>query len=199
MITLYGSAKTNAGRCIWLLEELNVPYEHKELDAHEQQSAWFLKLNPNGEVPVLLDDEWVLSESYAINQYLAEKYKSELLGRTTHERAEVSQWTWWVAAHVQTYFEDIMFFLMYERGTEEDAIRSGEEVKKFLHILDQHVSEQDFIVGQDFSLADINVASVINIGFGLEYDFSEYPAIIAWINRMKTRPAMISLLAKMDR
>lgn len=201
MITLYGSANSSAGRCIWLLEELNVPYEQKELDmkAKEQKSPWFLKLNPNGKVPVLTDGEFTLWESYAINWYLAEKYKPELLGRTLEEKAQVSQWTWWGSLHVQKYFDVILYYVLFSHGTEEGAIKAGEDVKPFLKILEDHLSKRDFMVGKEFSLADLNIASTLNVGFGVEYDFSPYPSLIAWMGRMKTRPAMISLLAKMGR
>lgn len=201
MITLYGSANSSAGRCIWLLEELNVPYEQKELNmkAKEHKEAWFLKLNPNGKVPVLVDGEFVLWESFAINQYLAEKYKPELLGRTADDRAKVAQWSWWAALHVQKYFDVILLFVLYNVGTQEEAIKAGEDVKKYLAIFEEYISNKDFVVGKEFTLADLNVGSIINTGFALNYDFSPYPAITAWLGRMKTRPAMISLLAKLGR
>ncbi len=201
MITLYGSANSSAGKCIWLLEELNVPYEQKELDmkAKEQKSAWFLKLNPNGKVPVLVDEEFVLWESFAINQYLADKYKPELLGRSLEDRAKNAQWSWWGSLHVQKYFDTIFYYVVFNHGTEADALEAGEKVKPFLKVLEEHLSKRDFVVDQEFSLADLNLASIINIGFGLEYDFSPYPSIVSWMGRMKTRPAMISLLTKMGR
>lgn len=201
MITLYGSASSSAGRCIWLLEELNVPYEHKELDmkAKEHKAPWFLKLNSNGKVPVLVDGEFVLWESFAINQYLSEKYKPELLGRTLEERAKISQWSWWGALHVQKYFDVILLYVLYNVGTEEEAIKAGEAVKKYLAIFEAYITDKDFVVGKEFTIADLNLGSVINMGFGLNYNFAEYPSITDWIGRLKTRPAMISLLAKMGR
>ncbi len=201
MLTLYGSANSSAGRCIWLLEELNVPYEQKEVDmkAKEHKSPWFLKLNPNGKVPVLVDDDFVLWESYAINEYLAAKYKPGLLGRTPEEKAKISQWSWWSALHVQKYFDVILLFVLYNVGTKEEAIAAGEGVKKYLAIFEAYILDKDYVVGKEFTLADLNLGSVINIGVGLNYDFTPYPAIMSWLGRMKTRPAMISLLAKLGR
>ncbi len=201
MITLYGSANSSAGRCVWLLEELNVPYEQKELNmkAREQKSSWFLKLNPNGKVPVLVDGEFVLWESQAINQYLAEKYRPELLGRTLEDKANVSKWIWWSTLHVQKYFDTILYFVLFNVGSKDMAIKAGEDVKPFLTILNDHLEKRDFMVGTEFTLADLSVAAVINTGFGLEYDFTPYTSIVSWMGRMKTRPAMISLLTKMGR
>lgn len=201
MIKLYGSANSSAGKCIWLLEELNVPYEQKEVNMKEKEhkQEWFLKLNPNGKVPVLVEDEFALWESNAINEYLASKYKPELLGRTPEEKAKVSQWSWWSALHVQKYFDVIFLYVMYSVGTEAEAIKAGEDVKKYLAIFEAYILDKDFVVGKEFTLADLNLGSVINVGFGLNYDFTPYPAITAWLGRLKTRPAMISLLTKMGR
>ena len=81
MITLYGSARSSAGRCLWCLEETGVAYENKNVDMRtkEHQSEAFLKINPNGKVPAMVDGETKLFESMAINFYLADKYKPELL------------------------------------------------------------------------------------------------------------------------
>ncbi len=88
MITLYGPARSSAGRCFWLLEELGLSYENKPVDMmkKEHKSDWFLKVNPNGKVPALVDGNTTLFESMAINYYLAEKYKPEFLGKTVEEK-----------------------------------------------------------------------------------------------------------------
>jgi glutathione S-transferase len=76
VIRLYGTSNTRAFRPLWMLEELGLPFEHVKLDfaKGETRSADFLRLNPNGHVPVLVDGDLVLFESMAINLYLAERY-----------------------------------------------------------------------------------------------------------------------------
>jgi glutathione S-transferase len=106
MIKIYGSKKGSAARCLWMLEEVGITYEQIELNMKEkeQKQAWYVKLNPNGKVPTLVDGEFVLWESYAINAYLAERYKPELLGSTIEERSLVNQWTYWGGASFTEIF-----------------------------------------------------------------------------------------------
>ena len=88
MIKLYGPARSSAGRCFWLLEELNVPYENIKVDLmnKEHKADWFLKINPNGKVPALVDEDVTLFESMAINYYLTEKYKPEFMGKPLRKK-----------------------------------------------------------------------------------------------------------------
>jgi glutathione S-transferase len=88
MTTIYGSPRTSAGRCIWALEEAGIKYNNQPVDMKnkEHKSPEYLKLNPNGKVPVFVDNDVTLFESMAINSYIAESYKKELLGKTASER-----------------------------------------------------------------------------------------------------------------
>ncbi len=80
MIRLYGSAKSRAIYCLWLLEELNVTYEHLPIGfgKDDLKAPDFLAVNPNGKIPALQDGDVTLFESMAINLYLAQKYESSL-------------------------------------------------------------------------------------------------------------------------
>ena len=80
MLRLYGNAKSRASRCLWMLEEMGVPYElvEKSTRAEDLQSDEYLRLNPNARIPTLVDGEVVLWESMAINLYLAQKYEGPM-------------------------------------------------------------------------------------------------------------------------
>lgn len=201
MITLYGHFSSSAGRCYWLLEELGLPYETKILDmqAKEQKKPEYLALNPNGKVPTLIDDGFVVWESYAINQYLVEKYRPELLGHTVQDHGLVYQWSYWSLLHLQKYFEQVLYFVRYQRGTLEASEKAKEDVKPFLAILENHLIGKDYMTGNTFTLADINVGSVVNLGIGLQYDMSPYPNTMRWMTALKARPAMKRLLEKMGK
>src|SRR3954469_9030399 len=97
MIRLYGSARSRALRTIWMLGELGLPYDHEDLAPRSPptRSAAFLALNPNGQVPVIDDDGFVLSESMAINLYLAKKHKSPLYPADPRHEALAWQWSLW--------------------------------------------------------------------------------------------------------
>ncbi len=93
MIRSYGSKASRAGRCIWMLEELAVPYENV---AAEVSSDAFKTLNPNGRVPLLDDDGLLVFESMAINLHLAEEHPAgDLAPRGATERADALRWSFW--------------------------------------------------------------------------------------------------------
>ncbi len=191
MLVIYGSYASSAGRCFWLLEELGIPYEQKILNFTEKEhkSSEYLTLNPNGKVPTLVDDDFVLWESFAINNYLVEKYRPELFGFTLQERALVHQWTYWSQAHVQPYFTDILMTKRYGSSDEKIIADAETKVAPFLKIFDDYMNEKEYVVGGRFTLADINVGSVMNLGRSLEVDFDNYPNIERWLNKLKSRPA----------
>ena len=80
MLQLYGNSLSRAMRCIWMLEEMGLPYElvKKSTRAEDLQSAEYLRLNPNARIPTLVDGSFVIWESMAINLYLAQKYEGPL-------------------------------------------------------------------------------------------------------------------------
>ena len=96
MITLYGTPLSRAGRCLWMLEEVGVPFTNvPTLFAGEAQTAEFRRLNPNGRIPVLDDDGTIVWESMAINLHLAEKYDKGFRPKPGAERAHILQWSFW--------------------------------------------------------------------------------------------------------
>ncbi len=199
MIKIYGSPRTSPGRCFWLLEELGLAYEAVPLDMKnkEQKSPWYLALNPNGKVPTLVDGDFVIWESCAINHYLAEKYRPEWLGRTIEERAQVEEWTFWAMLHVQRHVEAVMYQVWFQRGDAATAEKGKSDVVPFLTVLEAHLALKEFMMGDAFTVADVNVGSVVNLGLAVGIDFLPYPNIVRWMTMLKARPAMQRLLAGM--
>ncbi len=200
MIKIYGSAQSSAARSIWMLEELEVPYEQQSLNFKEKEhkSEWYLKLNPNGKVPTLTDGEFVLWESCAINDYLAEKYRPEMLGTTPEERALVAQWTYWSLLHLQRNIDPILYFMMFKMGTEEAANQGRIDVVRYLEVLNLSLASKEHIVGSTFTVADLNLASIIHMATQVQVDLSTYGNIIAWFEKIKARPSYAKLMQKMQ-
>lgn len=197
MIKIYGSMQGSAGRCLWTLEEIGLEYEQISLNmkAKEHKSDWYLKLNPNGKVPTLVDDDFVLFESYAINSYLVEKYKPELYGKTIEEKALINQWSLYGLNHIQRYFESTLYFLLFKIGTEESSEKAKTDVQPFLKVLNDYLVGKEYLVGNFFTLADINMATNINMGMGFQYDLTNYPEIVRWMGVIKKRPALVKLMS----
>lgn len=102
MIKLYGTAESRSSRCLWALEEIGVEYEHLPVEVSQTRTPEHLLRNPNGHVPVLEDDGFLVWESMAINLYLAEKYAKPPLGAATLEaRTTATQWSFWSMTEIE--------------------------------------------------------------------------------------------------
>lgn len=193
MIKIYGVPRSSSGRCFLMLEELGLPYENVPLDMKnkEHKSDAFLKLNPNGKVPVLVDGDFVIWESIAINNYLADKHRPELLGKTPMERGVQQQWSTWAMVDLQPPLVEIliqMVFVPEDKRSMTVIEKNREKVPPMLAILEKVLTGKDYILGKNISVADFNLVSVVNIAVMFEFDFKPYPAIGAWMGRMKDRP-----------
>lgn len=194
MIKIYGVPRSSSGRCYLMLEEIGLPYESVPLDmrAKEHKSQKFLAVNPNGKVPALIDGDFVIWESIAINQYLADKYKPELLGRTPEERALISQWSTWSMVELQPPLVDIiiqMIFTPEEKRSLTVIEKARERVPPMLGVLDQALAGKTYILGDHLSVADFNLISVISIAQAYEFDLKPYAHLGTWMKRMQERPS----------
>ena len=95
MLKLYGTRRSRTFRCLWTLEEASVPYDLIPIDFAKGESLQpdFLKINPNGKVPVLVDGDLVLFESLAINQHIAKRYAKQLWPSDDADQSLLCQWT----------------------------------------------------------------------------------------------------------
>jgi len=192
MIRFYGAPRSSAGRTHWLLEELGIPYEYRNMDGGKTRSPEFLALNPSGKVPFIEDGDLTLFESVAINFYLAEKYGGELWPADIRERALICQWSMWAMTNVQPILIDIMYHVALLPEAERDpkkAEQGREWMKPYLKVLEGGLVEHEYLVGGKFGIADIIVASVINLARPLGVALDEYPRTAAWLARLKERPA----------
>jgi glutathione S-transferase len=194
MIRIYGKKKSRAMRCLWALEELGLPYEHVSID-HEQgenRSAAYLGLNPSGKIPTLVDGEFVLTESMAINLYLAGKARTELLPADPRQLAAVMQWTFWAVSEAEFHILNIVReFRRGEGKVDQQRIADSQaSLAATLSVLEIHLQKgQPYLLGAEFSMADLNTAAVLCylglVGFKLEH----YPRTSAWLNLCLARPA----------
>ena len=194
MITLYGSARTSAGRCLWCLEETGVAYENKNVDmrSKEHKSEDFLKINPNGKVPALVDGETNLFESMAINFYLADKYKPELLGTTPEERAISYQWSFWSLAELQDPIIQVFIqkvFMPEDKRSQAVIDENMAKLPALMTTLDNALASKTYLNGKTFTLADLNTMSVVSIAAHIGLNLSQYKNIDSWMKAISDRPA----------
>lgn len=194
MITLYGSARSSAGRCLWTLEETGVPFTLKEVDMRnkEHKSPEFLKINPMGKVPALVDGDVTLFESMAINYYLADTYKKELLGTTPAERGLSMQWSFWAIAELQNPIIEVFIQKVFMPDDKRDNNVIENNLKKLpelLKVLDSALAGKKYLAGNQFTLGDINTASVVWICPMIGVDMAPYSNIQSWMGAISDRPA----------
>lgn len=194
MIKIYGSPRSSARRCFWTLEELGLPYERQPLDMQkkEHKEEKFLKINPNGKIPCLIDGDFVIWESMAINTYLCEKYNKQLLGKSPEEQGEIFQWSFWSLVELQKPLIDMFIQIVFipEERRDLDLIeRSRKAAEPLLHILDAKLAGQQYLVGNRFTLADLHVSSVAMVNFAIHNDISKFKNLSQWLTTCTNRPA----------
>ena len=194
MMTIYGSTRSSAGRCIWCLEEAGVAYENKQIDfkTKENKSENFLKINPNGKVPALIDGDMKLFESMAINFYIADKYKPELMGTTAEERALSYQWSFWASSELQDPIIQVFIqkvFVPEDKRSQAVIDENMAKLPGLFTILDNSLAGKTYLNGKAFTLADLNTQSVVSIAPHLGIDLSAYKNIDLWMKAISDRPA----------
>jgi glutathione S-transferase len=192
MLKLYGSARSRGIRTLWMLGELGLSYEHKDYlpRSAETKTPEFLALNPNARVPTIDDDGFVLSESMAINFYLAKKHRSPLCPADPKAEALTLQWMLWetdrLDRQIVNYVNHSSALPAAERKPEAAAAAWAEVVPAF-DVLNGALAGKQWLVGSAFSLADLNVASALFRA--LSVDTGKWPHLQAWLNRCWDRPA----------
>jgi glutathione S-transferase len=194
MITIYGSPRSSAGRCIWTLEEAGIAYTLKDVDMKnkEHKSEAYLKINPMGKVPAMIDGDVTLFESMAINYYIAEKYKKELLGTNDGEKGLAMQWSFWATAELQPPIIEIFIQKVFMPDDKRDQSIIENNLKKIpslLSVLNNSLKEKKYLSGSQFTIGDINTASVVSICPMIGINFTDYPNIKSWLHSMNERPA----------
>ena len=196
MIKLYGITQSRAFRPLWLLKELDLPFEHIPLDFHGDalEQADYRALNPNGRVPTLVDGDLVLWESMAINLYLARRYGKDigLWPDSVEGEARTWQWSFWVMTEVEHALLTVLMHgrvLPEAKRDAERAARNLAALAKPFRVLDQALAENEYLIGEHFSVADLNVASVLVWCKPARVALKDYPHLDAWLGRCLARPA----------
>lgn len=205
MMKLYGTPPTRALRAMWLLNELDLAHEviPVDLGAGEQLTPAFLALNPAAKLPVLVDGDVVLSESAAIQLYLAEKYGDRfpggrLIPDTPEERGQMYRWLfflmteiegplWRIALHSFLYAPD-------EQSAAEIAL-ARRDCKRMIAVFEQHMQGRDFVVGDQLTVADFNAAYTLDWA-KLEDMLDDAPALRAYLASIYERPSAPMTIAE---
>ncbi|PTV96307.1 glutathione S-transferase [Rhodobacter aestuarii] len=210
MVTLYGVYRSRASRNIWALMELELAWSLKpviqayRLEAQgidplhpeapfNTRTAEFLRLSPAGAIPVMEDAGLVLSESLAINLYLARKAGGPFAPKDAREEALMVQWALYGATAIETPALEISF--AYARG--EAASETGEarittavaQLQRPLKALEAHLSSHSHMVGGRFTVADINMAEILRYAQPHDALMGQFPRVKGWLELCQSRAA----------
>ena len=198
-LRIYGIARTRAFRALWMAKELGLDYEHLPIEIGDAGAGApeFRAINPNGRLPFIDDDGFVLFESLAITLYLAKKHSNGTLYPATLEgEAKAWQWSFWAIAEVDRGVNIWSLHAVRLPPDERDAAKRDEALKVMaapFRVLDAAVAKQPYLLGDAFTVADLNVAAVISRA--IDMDLSAVPNLKAWLTRCLARPAAQKALA----
>jgi len=193
MIKLYGVPASRTFRCLWMLEEIGVEYELVSTNfSDECKTPEYRALNPNGRVPTLVDGDTVLWESLAINLYLAVKYGGTMQPGSPEDLGQAYKWSFWAITEVESSLLDYLFHrAIFPEGQRDHKVAESawKALGTPLGILDDALRGRAQLVGDSFSVGDLNPASVLSWLKLAKADLSSWPNLEQWLNASLGRPA----------
>lgn len=198
MLKILGRANSfNVRKVLWVCDEIGIPFEREDYGRgfRPTNTAEFLKLNPTGQVPCVIDDGFVMRESHAIVRYLAAKHGAkDLYPDNFGKRQQIEAWMDWVAYDVTHSMRGAFLGgqLKEPPWNNEWFVRQGRiDLTRQMKLLDDHLAANGpYMLGKDFTLADIPMGLVVNRWFSLaEIVRPENPALSAYYSLLTERPA----------
>ena len=192
-LTVYGPVQTRTLRTLWMCHELGLDFDHQPGLSEAGPSTALPAANPMGQVPVIDDDGFVLTESMAINIYLAKKH-GKLAPATLEDEAQTLRWSFWAMTAVERTLLETLKMARGLMGVEQDAEGAAalvETLERPFRVLNEALAGRDYLVGGAFSVADLNVASVFSWARPAGIDFAGQPNVAAWLGRCLGRESAV--------
>lgn len=195
MIKIYGSILSRASRNAWAAEEAGAAYEIVSLDFRkgEHKAPAFLAINPAGKMPAMVDGDAVMSESLAINLYIAQNYsKGKLWPADAKSQARCLQWSMWAGAECEPVAYGRLREVFFKKPEDRDQkllATLAEQAKPLVETVETALKASPFLAGNAFTVADINVACVMEYLVRSDFDLSPWPKAATWYKACTERPA----------
>ena len=187
----------NARTVMAVAAHLDLPIEFQivDLTKGETRSPEFLKLNPNGKMPVLVDGDFVLWESNAIMQYLASQKPNNLWPEGAQRRADIARWQcWqlaeWMPACSTLLWENFVKALMQQGAPDSEIVARGDaDFHRTASILNEHLAQHEYLAGSDVTLADLAIAAPLEFVVAAHMPWAAYEHLQRWYARIDALPA----------
>lgn len=190
-ITIHGRPGSRARRPLWVARELGLDVQNIEPAPGETKQPAYLAINPNGKVPALIDGDFVLFESFAESLYLAKKYGTgRLYPDTIEQEALVWQWSFWGLNELERGLTVCLFERVIKAESDRDAAaaeRAETELQAPLKVLDAALADRSWLLGDDFSVADINLAAIAALARPAKVSLESYTYVRDWLDRATAR------------
>ena len=195
MLKLWGRINSiNVQKVLWALDELKLPCER--IDAGMQfgvvNEPFYRRMNPNGRVPTIEDDGFVLWESHTIVRYLAAKHgMGTLCPADLKARADAERWMDW-AFTFQNAMRAVFWGLIRTAPEKRDhkAIEEGRtQSAKLLEVLERNLQKKTYVTGSAFTMGDIPIGCEVQRWMRVPIERAPFPAVQAWFDRLGQRPA----------
>jgi len=197
--TVNGSPNTRKVHAVINYLGLDVNICELDIFAGELATPEYMDMNPNGMVPLLEDGDFRLSESNAIMQYLASMAgNTDFYPEDARSRADIQRWLSWEQSHFNratgTFVYEYMLKNLFKLGEpDQDRLNEAtENFNRFAKVLDDHLENRKFLLGDSLTLADFAVASMSAYLDVAKVPYQSYKNICAWLNRLDEIPAWVS-------
>jgi glutathione S-transferase len=199
-LKLFGIAGSRALRAIWGIEETGIDYELVPVTyGADSKTADYLAVNPNGRIPALVDGDLHLFESMAINLYLTKKYAAALYPDNLADEARAWQWSVWAISEIEPLQMQIVvqaLFTPEDKRNPKVVENAKTALQRPLKVLDSALKGREWLSGDTFSVADLNVAAVMHLMKMVRVEYVEHANVQRWANACYARPALARALAK---
>jgi len=196
MLKILGrKSSSNVQKVLWCCAELGIAFERQDIggDFGKNDEPAYLALNPNGRVPTIDDDGFVLWESNVIVRYLSAKYAAgSLWPNDPGQRSEADRWMDWQNSTINGPMRDVFWGLVRTPPEKRDMAainKAAAEAGKLFGRLDEKLAGKLYVAGQHFTMGDIPVGCFAHRWFALPIERPDLKNVKAWYERLKTRPA----------
>lgn len=197
---LYGISGSRALRAIWGMEEVGIDYDHVPVSyGADSKVGDYLAVNPNGRIPALIDGDLQLFESMAINLYLTKRYGGALYPANAADEARAFQWSVWAISEIEPLQMQIVIqklFTPEDRRNPKVIEGATKSLQRPLKVLDAALTGGAWLAGEEFSVADLNVASVMHLMKMIDFSYPEHANVQRWADACYARPALARALAR---
>ena len=197
---LFGISGSRALRAIWGIEETGIDYEHVPVSyGADSKAAEYLAVNPNGRIPALIDGDLQLFESMAINLYLTKRYGGSLYPGNAQDEARAWQWSVRAISEIEPLQMQIVvqkLFTPEEKRNPKVVEGASKGLQRPLKVLDAALAGRDWLVGDAFCVADLNVAAVMMLLKRINFGYAEHANVQRWAEACYARPALARAMAR---